>query len=184
MDMKTHPFTTMATALAFLTLAACADLTGDVTDPNGSGTSDGMMLDELTTVQDLLVYLETEGHTVVAGPSMHEPIFGVTGTQLNIDGRGDIQVFQFASEDAAENATSDISDDGSTVGTSQVEWVSEPHFFQDGNLVVLYVGTDDIMLNTLEGALGAQIAGSDPDDDLFPDDDDALNETGALMDGE
>lgn len=182
--MHKHSLTTAATALAFLTLAACGGTTGSVTD---DGTND-VMVDDMTTVQDLVAYLETEGYTVATGETMNEPVFGVNGTQLTLNGQ-QVQVFEFASEEAADEATADISGDGMTIGTSQVDWVSEPHFYQDGNLVVLYVGTDDATLDALEDALGAQIAGGDTDDedDLVPGGDTSETDTsatGAMMDAQ
>lgn len=184
MDMTKHSFTALATALACVSLAACGDTTGSVIDDDPL-FPDGATGDELSTVQDLVTYLEAEGRIVMVGESMTEPVFGVTGTQLTIDGQ-QVQIFQFVSEDAAEEAVADISPDGSTIGTSQVDWIGEPHFYQDDSLVALYVGTDEATLDALEDAFGAQVAGSDRDDDLLPGDDasssSVTSATGAMMD--
>jgi hypothetical protein len=39
-----------------------------------------------------------------------------------------------------------------------VEWVSAPHFWASGKIIVLYVGDDAEAVDLLTGALGAPIA--------------------------
>jgi hypothetical protein len=77
---------------------------------------------------------------------------------IKLDGE-DIQIFEFASQGEADSAAESISPDGSSIGTSMVSWISSPHFYQAGKLIVLYVGEDQNVISSLEGLLGLQIAG-------------------------
>ena len=71
----------------------------------------------------------------------------------------DVQVFQYASAEAADAETAPISRNGTSVGTRKIHWIGSPHFYKKGRLVVLYVGDADQVRRTLEAALGRQFAG-------------------------
>lgn len=83
-----------------------------------------------------------------------------------------VQVFAFATPQAAEKGAKTVSKDGCGLqfgaGYAQVEWVGAPHFFVRGRLVVLYlhevgagrrVATDMRVLETLDALMGRQFAG-------------------------
>jgi hypothetical protein len=40
-----------------------------------------------------------------------------------------------------------------------ITWVAPPHFFQQGCVIVLYVGSDEEMISLLASVLGPQFAG-------------------------
>lgn len=48
--------------------------------------------------------------------------------------------------------------DGTGVGVS-TDWVDVPHFFRRENMIVRYIGTDAVLLSTLETLCGPQFAG-------------------------
>lgn len=117
----------------------------------------------MDTRTDLIAYLESQGHDVKdTGPSIHQTFFTVQGRQITVDG-AEVQVYEYPTGNAAESEAGNISADGTTVGTTKVTWLGTPHFFQDGNLIVLYLGNDSRVLLALENALGAQIAGGLPE---------------------
>jgi len=155
----------MATALAFLMLTAC---TGSVTN-TGEDTNAPTDLGTIETAQDFTSYLLSEGHAVTPGGTTSQTFFTQQGTMMTIDGQT-VVVFEFSSEEEAQQTINTISEDATEIGDSPVEWVDEPHFYQDGRLIVLYTGNDDETLDTLEDALGAQVAGgsTDDEDDLIP----------------
>jgi hypothetical protein len=126
----------------------------------GTGTSSSSMdEDALTSAQDLVTYLQTEGHAVTTiGPFEQSYFLAATGTELTIE-NGVVRVFAFPNENQARNAADSISDDGSIVGGSPVDWISTPHFFTQDNLIALYVGTNDDVIDALEGAMGSEVAG-------------------------
>jgi hypothetical protein len=51
-------------------------------------------------------------------------------------------------------------DNGSTA--IKVSWVSYPHFYKKGSLIIQYIGEDENMISELEDLLGEQFAGYTP----------------------
>jgi len=78
---------------------------------------------------------------------------------ISVDG-SEVQVFEYPSEEEALLAAGTISSDGGSIGTTMVSWIEAPHFFRSGSLIVLYVGEEDLVVETLKVVLGPQIAGS------------------------
>ncbi len=102
--------------------------------------------------------LRAVGLTVEPGGQVEQPFFSVAGTMLKVHGE-DVQVFQYPTTAAAEAQTAPVSSDGSAVGTAKPFWIGSPHFYKSGRLVVLYVGDQATVLQTLEAVLGRQFAG-------------------------
>ena len=104
------------------------------------------------------VPLQMENGGVVVGV-MSQPLFSVDAQVLNAYGE-DIQVFEY---DSRDDALSDVDESGLTpegqFETILVTWIATPHFYQRGNLIVLYVGENSDIIPILEGLLGPQIAG-------------------------
>lgn len=122
---------------------------------NGGGAEpDGT----LSTVGDAAAALEDQGLPVTRGEEVEQPFFSVPAVMLNTADSG-IQVFEYADEAAAEADAELVAPDGSSVGTSMPFWVGDPHFFRSGNLIALYVGADEAILDTLEAVFGPQFAG-------------------------
>ena len=96
--------------------------------------------------------------TVVPAGSVNQPGLSVTGYLIKVNGE-DVQVYEYADEDAANTEASHISPDGGTIGTTMVDWVAPPHFFKKGRIIVLYVGTTPSVLQVLRMNLGPQFAG-------------------------
>ena len=167
--MNRSLFTTLAASLALpFLLVACADTTGDVTgiDTDGSMSSVMELPDDLLTADDLAAALNAEGLLAsVTDQHYSQPFFAASGREVTVNGEV-LQVFEYADEDSAEADADQISDDGTTVGTTQVTWVGSPHFYQDGNLLVLYLGDDEALLEQLEDVLNGQFAGAEWDDGM------------------
>jgi hypothetical protein len=116
---------------------------------------------QTAAVQDLnslMTALQAAGLTVESGAAVTQPFFTVPGQTLKINGQ-DVQVFAYDTAQAMEAEASQISPDASTIGTSMPSWMSDPHFYKLGNMLVLYVGQDQKILDILSGALGPQFAG-------------------------
>lgn len=75
-----------------------------------------------------------------------------------------LDIYLFSSEKKMEQAAKNISPDGcgykSNLKAIQVSWVSYPHFYKKGGLIVQYVGEDNSFLTELEAILGTQFAGA------------------------
>ncbi|HKY55553.1 MAG TPA: hypothetical protein VJM08_14655 [Anaerolineales bacterium] len=106
----------------------------------------------------LIAALEAKGATVEVGEPITQDFFRPQGTIIKVNGQ-DIQVFEYESAKAMENDASQVAPDGGSIGTTMVTWVDTPHFYKAGRIIVLYVGSDEIVLGLLETVLGSQFAG-------------------------
>jgi plastocyanin len=102
--------------------------------------------------------LRATGATVELAGDINQPFFSVEGSAITVNGEN-VQVFEYSDDTTAKAEAETIAPDGSSIGTSIVSWVAPPHFYQKDRIIVLYVGTNQGVLNFLEQALGAQIAG-------------------------
>ncbi len=112
----------------------------------------------LSTVNDLIAALDAQGLSVSRGDQFEQPFFSVPAMSLNPAEVG-IQVFEYADEASAQEDAALVAADGSSVGTSMPFWVADPHFFQSGKLIALYLGSDESVLSALEAVMGSQFAG-------------------------
>ena len=87
-----------------------------------------------------------------------QPFFSVKGLVIAIDG-SDVQVFEYADEDAVDAEAALVSPDGGSIGTTMVSWMASPHFYKVERLIVLYVGENEATIDILESVLGPQFAG-------------------------
>lgn len=105
------------------------------------------------------------GITVRRVTPISEPFFAGRGHTLSLNGTGPIEVFEYASAEAAAAEAARVAADGySTRGgpgepAAQIEWIAPPHFFRRGSVMVVYLGSDTAVLAWLRGTLGRQFAG-------------------------
>jgi hypothetical protein len=104
----------------------------------------------------LINKLNAGGATVESGGPVEQPFFSAPGQILKLNGK-DVQVFEYPNEEARLAESSRISKDGGTIGTSMVSWIEPPHFWARGNMIVLYVGQDAQVIETLTAAMGPGI---------------------------
>ena len=116
---------------------------------------------------DLVAGLEAVGATIALNtePEPAADIFSVPGELIHI-GNEEIQVYVYDTVQAASADANRVSPTGSEIGAgaeggsvSTVDWVSTPHFYQFGNLLVLYVGEDETTISLLESVMDAPFAG-------------------------
>ena len=79
-----------------------------------------------------------------------------------------VETFEFASAEEADAAAAGVSASGTSIVTimpdgtrmaSMVDWVTPPHFYKAGKLIVLYVACDVDVINLLQETMGPQFAG-------------------------
>lgn len=131
--------------------AAAAEAQSD-TDPVASKP---VAVEDLASLVDAL---DAAGATIEQGASVEQIFFAVPGQIVRVNG-ADVQVFEYETAKALEADASQVSDDGGSIGTSMVTWVSTPHFYKAGRILVLYLGDDQTILDLLEGNLSPQFAG-------------------------
>ena len=105
--------------------------------------------------------LQRQGATVTFAEVMlasGHPYFRVRAARYLLNGEN-LQAFEYESADQTASDASRIGPDGTSIGATQVDWVSDPHFYRSGRLIVLYVGRGATILALLQSVLGPQIAG-------------------------
>ena len=106
----------------------------------------------------LVAALQASGATVEAGEPVTQPFFSPEGSIIKVN-EADVQVFEYETTEAMENEAAQVVPDGGSIGTSMVTWMDTPHFYKAGRIIVLYVGSDETILNLLESVIGPQFAG-------------------------
>ena len=112
----------------------------------------------VTDRASLITKLRAAGTNVEVVGEVDQPFLSVTGTMIKLQGE-DVQVFQYPSAAEMEAQAALISRDGTAVGTRKIHWIGSPHFFKQGRVLVLYVGSDKKVEEALEAVLGRQFAG-------------------------
>lgn len=116
---------------------------------------------ESAQVEDLDSFVEavqSAGADVEFGDTVDQAFFSVPGQIIKVDGT-DVQVFEYATAQDMGTEASQVTEDGSSIGTSMVSWMAPPHFYRSGRLLVLYVGEDQAVIDLLESVIGPQFAG-------------------------
>ncbi len=142
-----------AAAVFLLATSVMVGCSGGPSGPS-DGSDDGVVSDYASLVNAL----RAAGAAVNPAGAVLQPFFAPQGQVLSVGGE-DVQVFEFASAEEADTVTQSISADGSSIGTSIVEWIAPPHFYKAGKLIVIYVGSDSGVISALQEAMGAQFAG-------------------------
>ena len=105
---------------------------------------------------ELVDKLRAAGATVEPNSTVEQPFFEVSGQMIKIDG-ADVQVFEFPDEATRESVSSLITPEGQPNPTSIVDWVDQPNFWAKGQIIVLYVGKDQSVIERLSQVLGDPI---------------------------
>jgi hypothetical protein len=140
-------------AILLVVFAQAISACGSSATPNSSS--------EPLTIEDqasFLAALQVEGATAEIADPITQDFFSVEGQIIRVNGM-DVQVFEYESAEAMANEASQVAPDGGSIGTSMVNWIDTPHFFKAGRIIVLYLGSDQTVLNLLEKVLGPQFAG-------------------------
>jgi len=106
----------------------------------------------------LLAGLRAAGATVEVGDTVIQDFFTPEGTIIKVNGE-DVQVFEYENAEIMESEASQVTPDGSSVGTSMMMWVDDPHFYKSGRIIVLYIGSNSATLDLLGEAINPQFAG-------------------------
>jgi hypothetical protein len=119
-----------------------------VLHPAGSVTDYASLVSSIRSIGVLVEPQETLDDSPFSTPTRVISVGGAT-----------VQVFEFANESSAVAASKTVSKDGTEIGTSIIRWIDTPHFYTQGNIIVLYVGQNPEVLNLLDSLLGTQFAG-------------------------
>lgn len=71
----------------------------------------------------------------------------------------DLQVYEFASADAASRAAAEVAPDGRSIGTTMMTWMAPPHFFRKDRVIAIHLGSNADVTRALREIMGTQFAG-------------------------
>ncbi|MCI0696156.1 hypothetical protein L0337_29660 [candidate division KSB1 bacterium] len=104
--------------------------------------------------RSLVEGLRAAGHSVEpVVEEISQPFFSVKGRRLIVDGES-VQVFEYENNAAAETEAALI-----PPANMRILWAVTPHFYKKGKLIVLYVGDQTAITETLIALVGPQFAG-------------------------
>ncbi len=151
-DFTAIPVVLIIAILSLLVFVSCDEIIEQLYTTNVSDEpSDG-------ETARLIADLRAAGATVSPSGEITQPFFTVKGQVIKVNGY-DVQVFEYATVEAADAEATQVSPDGTSIGTSIVLWVATPHFYKRGQVIVLYVGDDTDVIKPLKAVLGEQFAG-------------------------
>jgi hypothetical protein len=114
---------------------------------------------EIGGYAEMVNNLRAAGAQVEAGGEINQPFleeYNIKGQVLKVNG-ADIQVFELESELLRALVASQISEDGYTIAMTTIDWLDQPNFWAIGRLVVLYVGSDEAMIDLISNVMGEPI---------------------------
>ena len=85
-------------------------------------------------------------------------LFSVTGIELSASGE-QILAFEFLTPEEANEQAKLVSDDGYGIGLKYINWIVDPQYFKNGNIIVVYGGSQSLVTKTLIASMGEQFAG-------------------------
>jgi hypothetical protein len=135
-------------------------LAGLLTACSVSGETDLTPTPDLYVVdkEGLIAALNAADAVREVGDPVLQEYFSVGGASVKVR-ESDILVFEYDSKEAMEADASLVTADGGSIGTTMLTWVSAPHFYKAGIIIVVYIGDDAETLSQLESLLGVQFAG-------------------------
>ena len=84
-------------------------------------------------------------------------MFFVAGIELSASGE-QILAFQFHTPEEANEQAKLVSDDGYGIGLKYINWIVGPQYFKNGNIIVVYGGSQSLVTKTLIASMGEQFA--------------------------
>ena len=89
-------------------------------------------------------------------------LFSVAGIELSASGE-QILVFEFPTPEEANEQAKLVSDDGYGIGLKYINWIVDLQYFKNGNIIVVYGGSQSLVTKTLIASMGEQFAGENSD---------------------
>ena len=151
---KSFPVLVALISFLAIVLSACAPLA----QAGGQDKVESVSNGGAGSLEELVSDLQARGAEIQLGDEIEQPFVSVKGQSMKVNG-ADVQVFEYADEAARQAESAKIPEDGYSFDTVMVNWIDQPHFWTDGRLIVLYVGSDPAIIDLLSQALGEPIAG-------------------------
>ncbi|MGH2606053.1 MAG: hypothetical protein ACRDG5_05635, partial [Anaerolineales bacterium] len=110
-------------------------------------------LPPVQTVEDLILALGEAGAWVARSGELEAGLFGVPGEVLTVNGVA-VEVYGYPSQVDRERVSATIAPDGSTLAGQPLIWRDPPHIWAQGDVIVVYQGTDGPTILLLDAILG------------------------------
>jgi hypothetical protein len=157
---------TFGVASLLVVLASCTSAKEGPPPPTAPGETSPTVapVEPVSDFGSFVSRLESDGHTIrrVDGGTWLDRYFGTRGRLISIDG-AKVYTFEYPTVAAADKLRSSVSKTGHTIYDDKgreaalIDWVS--HFHSSGRLIVVFVGSRQRMIRTLDELLGPQFAG-------------------------
>lgn len=142
----------LAFVVVTISLTACA---GQPTGTSTTGSSPASQTND--DPMDVVDALKRSGLRVEAAGEIEQPFWTRKARVFAVEG-GDLQLYEFASEEAAKRAASEVSADGGAIGTTSMSWIAPPNFYRRGRVIAIYLGTNSRVRDALAAAMGPPFA--------------------------
>lgn len=116
---------------------------------------------ESETLNKVITDLTHQGGSVQIGGIIQQPFFSPQGKLIRIDGE-EIQVYIYSDSDERLIDSGSISSDGTIIGQINITWIEQPYFWAYEDLIVLYMGSNSVLITQISKSLGEPIAQPDP----------------------
>jgi|GEM_PF-2223235 len=104
-----------------------------------------------------IVAMKAKGYSIEMQVSQNgQSFFSVTPKYFKVNG-DIISIYEFTNYDSAKSQSRTISNDGSRIGNSSIDWIDKPHFYVKGKIIVGYIGSNQTILNDLSKIMGDSI---------------------------
>lgn len=138
--------------LILVLLGACSP----ASQQTGTATARGGAVRDYSS---LVEHLRSSGLRVKEAGEIAQPFFTPKARVVTVEG-DDLQIFHYGDENTAATEAGSVAPGGGSAGTHMMSWIAPPHFFRKGSLTVVYLGSNEKVLQALRGLLGQQFAGA------------------------
>lgn len=153
MPVETSVLDQGETIMKLRTLLLCALLASGLLPGCAPNTPSG----DPETYGELIHALVDSGIKARRADPIEQEFFSAPGRMIKI-GDETIQVFAYADPAARSEESALIGENPSSIGTTMITWVDTPHFWAQGRLIVLYVGSNQEVVAALNQMLGEPLA--------------------------
>jgi hypothetical protein len=130
--------------------------TSTTNKPRNSNPTNNMSNTETKSFESLnfIQELKDTGYTVVKEKENATHTFlSVYPTYYKVDDKK-LAIYEYNNEEEAKKDSKTISNGGYGIGGAKISWVDVPHFYQKGEIIVSYIGSDNKLLYDLGMILG------------------------------
>jgi hypothetical protein len=114
--------------------------------------------DSITTLAEALQAAGMRVNGPLQNDVLASRFFPVPGVSFQASGES-VLAYEFESFEDAELSRGSVSADGYGIGPKYINWRSDPSYYANGRLIVIYEGDESLVRRTLEAAMGAPFAG-------------------------